>query len=69
MIVKYAFCMHCERDVSEDAVFCGHCGNKIERSFVAVTCQNCYREYEVSGRDHIYCTNCGKLLPVVRLVA
>ena len=44
------FCTHCKAELSDDSLFCKHCGKKIEL-------------FE-NSKEKIFCYNCGKHIPV-----
>lgn len=46
-------CSNCKKKISDDSLFCPHCGAKIEKS---VTCSSCGKENEIGSS---FCKYCG----------
>lgn len=58
------FCLNCEKELEDDARFCGYCGYEVikEKDSDAITttlCPNCGAELE---EDAVFCTKCGHKL-------
>lgn len=50
-------CKECDRELSDDAIFCSKCGKPVLSSSNKINCEEC--SYEMDGSLK-YCPKCGK---------
>jgi RNA polymerase subunit RPABC4/transcription elongation factor Spt4 len=49
-------CQNCNKESSDDAIFCNHCGQRLKKQ---IACKNCG---ELNKQDALYCVKCGRRL-------
>lgn len=53
------YCLVCKNKVTENDVFCKHCGTKIKTSYANQVCPHCHK---LNDSKNKYCIQCGKQL-------